>query len=567
MAEEDLNRLKNEEGGLSQERLPDELKKDIWEVLEASEHFSPEESTWCKQEELWNDEQEDIWKPLSQEANVIQRLDKLKSESWEFIPPWTLHAHGDKYDYCLFNLPWWLQPGKWFCLNNFFQDINQVWNKNNYLIDLILSIYCDNFLGFWEFYADNCRIKDPQVDSKIKSMVSNMVYPNWDYKLDFHDIRCWLAHNVSYKNKWDKKLVYIEVDRGGTHKEAYIEPSFFDEVFQLLSSYSHLSFDVIEKSNQWEIINYYTFKHKWRSDPNKWNNVKDSSQFMEKISKDYTKDKRNIEEIRNMEKLLKSQNLEISWNTLWLVSETNRPYVNNLFSIVSITVCYNMLKNPNIKYEELMSNTVNELSNSLFTVQDKSDLVTFCFKHLKNRLKVRSLKRYYVDIGKFGQGQELAVLTRRGRWCRTITGTNITNLSSSNQKRLKDIIDKYEQNNHERVVLPQPGDQRPSERFKNFEECQEEYNKEIKEKTHIRNALVHQHYFIVWDCIKMWDINKKGKLQRWSTIDGKIPSDNQNHPENEGVFSISELFRKLHTQDKLFESKEDRSAFKSPKIP
>jgi hypothetical protein len=74
-----------------------------------------------------------------------------------------------------------------------------------------------------------------------------------------------------------------------------------------------------------------------------------------------------------------------------------------------------MLKNPNIKYEELMSNTVNELSNSLFTVQDKSDLVTFCFKHLKNRLKVRSLKRYYVDIGKFGQGQELAVLTRRGR--------------------------------------------------------------------------------------------------------------------------------------------------------
>jgi hypothetical protein len=33
---------------------------------------------------------------------------------------------------------------------------------------------------------------------------------------------------------------------------------------------------------------------------------------MEKISKDYTKDKRNIEEIRNMEKLLKSQNLEIS---------------------------------------------------------------------------------------------------------------------------------------------------------------------------------------------------------------------------------------------------------------
>jgi hypothetical protein len=65
----------------------------------------------------------------------------------------------------------------------------------------------------------------------------------------------------------------------------------------------------------------------------------------------------------------------------------------------------------------------------------------------------------------------------------------------------------------------------------------------------------------------MWDINKKGKLQRWSTIDGKIPSDNQNHPENEGVFSISELFRKLHTQDKLFESKEDRSAFKFPKIP
>jgi hypothetical protein len=29
MVEEDLNRLKNEEGGLSQERLPDELKRDI----------------------------------------------------------------------------------------------------------------------------------------------------------------------------------------------------------------------------------------------------------------------------------------------------------------------------------------------------------------------------------------------------------------------------------------------------------------------------------------------------------------------------------------------------------
>jgi len=74
---------------------------------------------------------------------------------------------------------------------------------------------------------------------------------------------------------------------------------------------------------------------------------------------------------------------------------------------------------------------------------------------------------------------------------------------------------------------------------------------------HIRNALAHWRYFVIWDCIKMWDINEKGKVVRGSTMDGKFK--NKENDKNEWVFSIKSLHTKTLKQELKFESKGNRT--------
>ncbi len=571
MVEEDLNRLKNEEGGLSQERLPDELKRDIWEVLEAGEHFSPEKITWYEQEELWDNEQEDPWKVFLKGIDIVQRFDKLKLEAlesadsdthkwrqpgWEEIEPWTLHAEQkyEKYDYCLFNLVWWWQSGKWF-LNDFFEYIDKYNCKDPDSVNFILSIYCNNFLEFRQFYHDR-RIFE------IDDMIREILDKNGGYEIDLNDIRCWLAHNGSYKEKNWKKWVYVKIDRGWQpHKEAYINPSFFDEALKLLNYYSYLDFDAVENWRYSKSQNYYTFKHKKRSDSNKriykmWNDSQFKQAFFKKVSDDkiYKKTRKSDEESKNMKALIESERLNVTWNTLWLVSDTNRLYVHNLLSIVSITICYLRLKNPNWGYKELKAQTIKELSNYIFTMQNVADAISSFFENIIDPIQVQFLRRYYVNIGNFSEDEKLQTI-RNSDWKIT---TNRKTLSKSNQKCLDDIIKMYERINKKEVI--EPGNEEANtenaevvEREKLdrwFADCKTEYNKNMDKMRHIRNAFTHWNYLVIWNRIKMWDIDKEGEVTWGSTMDGRMK--NNLTDINEGVFKITDLYGDLC--DEFFEN-------------
>lgn len=489
-------------------------------------------------------EPKDIHDIFLQQAYFIQLFEDLKASAPEFLRPWTLQSFTDKYDFCLFNLVWkwktdvwgtewstwliwwinWLNyppPWSWercklFCLNDFFNYIETIKNdKQRGLIKFIFSMYCNNFIEFREFYHD--KIYNSEIDnSMIQSMINQKVHPS--DKITLYDIRCWLAHDVSFdkdKKSW-KWLIHINVGNRNGEKQVDIEPSFFDEVLRLPSTYSNLDFDAIERWKNRKIKNYYTFKHRGISDTNKpINNMVNDSEFkqaqLEKIfnKKLYKKIKKDKVEIKNMKNLITSQGLDVSWYTLWLVSDTNRPYVHNLLSIVAINVYYQMLKNPSISYENLVNMTVKSLSNNLFTLQNTKNIITLCLDNINNWMKVQLLKTFYINI--FKKDWELS--------------------SEKRKNETKEFLAKTDSN-----------------------KIGEKYNEYINEMRHIRNALAHWRYFVIWDCIKMWDINKKDEVVRGSTMDSKFKND-----KNEWVFSIQSLYEQTLDQELKFENKENRT--------
>ncbi len=461
---------------------------------------------------------------LIQQASIIQRFDKFKLDDSQTessktsknsgsskppktstpktikisdIEPGTLHAGDGTYrDYCLFNLIWW-KDDDWFYLNDFLNKIDKIsQNKPFPLINFLLCMYCNNFVEFREFY--NNKIDDSYIDtSKIHPL-------QWE-KLNLYDIRCWLAHNVSfYKKNW-KWWVHIKVDRRGTHKEADIEPSFFDEVLRLPATSINIDCDVV---TYWKKKSFWISSHKYRYNNNQdrpINHMKDDWTFSEALSTRFSENHQyKKHEIDELCRQITSNNFEVFWNTIWLVSSINRPYVHNLFSVIIINIIYQMIKNPNIKYKDLENNLIKEMAGHTFTIQNKKEILKFCFKHVDSRLKVQALKTYYINI----------------------FNKDIQRHSDTLQEKLE---------------------------YSSSQNPEMEYHKHIIKMCHIRNALAHWHYTIIWNQINMWDINKDGLIRsNW----------NRNADEEYCSTDINELYNDVLKKEIKFEEKEEQTKIK-----
>lgn len=444
---------------------------------------------------------------LIQQANVIQRFDDFKLEDSQAesssvpeakkvsdIEPGTLHASTKKYkDYCLFNLIWW-KDDNWFYLNDFFNKIDEISHDKPFpFINFLLSMYCNNFVELREFYHDN--IDDYYIDK-------SKIHPLWWEKLSLYDIRCWLAHNVSfYKKDW-KWLVHIKVDRNDTHKEADIEPSFFDEILRIPATSMDLNCDVF---NFWKKKSFRISSHryKWRNNQDRpINFMKNDSTFSEALSTKFSENhlyKRN--EIKKLCHQITSNDFEVSWNTIWLVSSVNRPYVHNLFSVIIINIFYQKIKNPNIKYKDLKNNLIQEIASHMFSIENKEEILNFCFKHVDSRLKVQFLKTYYINI----------------------FNKDIQRYSDALQEKLE---------------------------YSTSPNTKTEYHKHIIKMCHIRNALAHWRYTIIWNQINMWDINKDGHVRNnWT----------KNANEEYCSTDINDLYDDILKKEIKFENKKKQT--------
>ena len=460
---------------------------------------------------------------LIQQASVIQRFNNFKSKSesswgpveihpgtlhsswswthswlwthsWWEMPSWwriSLRSWSKYRNYCLFNLESW-KDNDGFCLNDFLDKIDEISNyKPNSLINVLLSQYCNNFVEFEEFYRD--KIKQSLIDTSLIDFWKVHVLKGENINL--YDIRCWLAHNVSfYKDKKWKWLVHIEREKdNGVKIIADIEPSFFDDVLKLPSTCKDLECDVLTLW-KWKRINLA--KHRYNSKNRPLDFMENDDRFSGVLStafnQNYLYKKKEIKEMCDK---ITSSDFLVSWPTLWLASKVNRPYVHNLFSIICITLFYQIIKNPNIAYKEIERKTTEEISNNIFTIDNKEYIIKFCIENIESRLKLQCLKTYYINIYKKVNEK------RTNKWNKKPNG-------------------KQRRNAHEERM------------------------------THIRNALTHWRYTIIWNNINMRDEGRTNGVQP-TKADDEYCSTN-----------IDELYNEVLWQELAYEKSRDGSMVK-----
>lgn len=443
---------------------------------------------------------------LGKDECKVTEMTELGFWGWNYYTP------------CLVPSLW--NSNKWFWLNDFFKYIDSVENntKNIQLIKTILSIYCNNFIEFREFYHD--KIDTSLIDfSKVHPL-------NLCEKFDLKDIRNWLAHDVLFERDKNWKVwIHIKVEQRDKrtneliHKEAFIEPSFFEDTLKLSSSCSNLEIDTIYTSVNWW-MNYYTFKYLWHICSGKpykilWTHPKldDLLKFGCLLPNYFKRRLKSKLEIVNMKELLKSQWLEFSPDNMWLVSMINRPYVHNLFSLLTINIYYLMLKNPGMSLSVIKNKFGKQILESFNIFDgDNNHYVNYFFENIENWMKVEALKTYFVTVYK-------------DKWWK-----------------------KWFYSSFKRRTTMKEELKRDSTNWSNFKD----YKDELR---HIRNAFAHWRYLVVWNCIKMWDIDDGSTW--WSTLDNKYV--NKNNSTKEWVYNIDDLYKRMLVNELRFEDMDDKN--------
>ena len=393
-------------------------------------------------------------------------------ESWNEIENWMNLDCNIKEeppvgrDYCLFHI---LRKKESGFLSNFLmkhKDILCSW-KNDLVYDLINSILDISFSNFCEqedFYRNllqtNSHIiyKDETADITFESIDNRCGFDFRKVKLlepGSLTVEDFLRFTRNALSHWDLKYIFdgnnVSVYLKSSDFEVLIDPSFFDIGFYFSSYANFLPCNFIENhvSNIPDKTQYIyesiLCKRENVSSPTNWSEIweRDISYLLntsyhpQMINLSGTE---RINEVHLLNFFRKSIEFPILF---WLVSDTDRMYVHNLFSAVSIIILNKIQENPNITYEMLKDMVwVMWRDLDLFTLDGwnkKLAIMKLCFDMLPYLIMLQWLKIFYNNI------------------------------------------------------LDIPKDNRDSRE---------------KRHAHIRNALCHWFYKIVWWKIILWDMNK-----------------------------------------------------------
>lgn len=310
-------------------------------------------------------------------------------------------------DFCLFNLT--LDHKHKFKLSEFLRKNFSKQQYNYDLINTILYTFFDNFceqLEYFAFFEDgdtidnngHINIQNPEKQSILNFSAVKLQKPE---SLSLKDCTTCIRNAIAHKEYHiiQRDEMYIKTDYNNGF-EAIIDLSFFDDCFNFAQHSKTLPLD-------------YTKNENWVRRAFKYENI-DGTQipsinammlddpqktFPDIFTNDYkhvginTNDARRDKE--RVEWLLAND------VNFWLISDTNKPYVHNLFNAVLLSVLETIFENPNITYKDLVDKaTISKLCDklNLFSMDDRYKIISLCMGMIWDVFSLWKLKMFYINM-------------------------------------------------------------------------------------------------------------------------------------------------------------------------